>query len=83
MIGGFLGRDETIIDGALREIKEETGYEAKIVGLLRVKNEPHRPNEDRQNISFFLISEALEKTGEADDESTEVKLFYLDNLPSP
>ena len=30
--GGFIHMDETAEDGALRELKEETGVEAEIVG---------------------------------------------------
>jgi 8-oxo-dGTP diphosphatase len=81
LIGGFLDRDETIIEGAKREVKEETGYNVDIVGLLRIKNKPDRPGENRQNVSFVFIAEALDRVGEADDESTEVAWFDLNNLP--
>jgi len=41
--GGFLDRDETSKEGALREVKEETGYEARIINLFRVNDDPNRP----------------------------------------
>jgi 8-oxo-dGTP diphosphatase len=82
LIGGYLDRDETIIEGAIREVKEETGYNINIIGLLRIKNKPDRDGEDRQIISFVFVAEALDKVGEADDESTEVTWFDLNNLPA-
>ena len=82
LAGGFLDRDETIIEGARREAKEETGYDVNIIGLLRIKNRPDRRGEDRQNVSFVFIAEALDKVGEADDESTEVVWFNLNGLPT-
>ena len=83
LIGGYIERDETIKQGALREIKEEIGYEAKIDYLFRIKDSPKRPKEDRQNIAFVYVVTALEKTGKSDAESKEVKWFNLDNLPNP
>jgi 8-oxo-dGTP diphosphatase len=82
LIGGYLDRDETITEGAIREVREETGYNINIIGLLRIKNKPDRPGEDRQNVSFVFVAEALDKVGEADDESTEVTWFDLNNLPA-
>jgi 8-oxo-dGTP diphosphatase len=79
--GGFLDRDETVSEGVLREIKEETGYGGKIISLLRINSNPNRPKEDRQNVDFVFIVEAQEKDGEPDKESSEIKWFALNNLP--
>ena len=79
--GGFLARDETCEQGATREVKEETGYEIQIIKLLRVVDTPNRPHEDRQNVSFVYVAKPLEKTGEADKESSEMNWFDLDKLP--
>lgn len=81
LIGGYVDRDETIREAVHREVLEETGYKVEIVRLLRIKDNPNRPREDRQNIAFSYIAHALEKVGEADDESTEVTWFDLDKLP--
>lgn len=79
--GGFLGRDETTSEAILREVYEETGYEAKIISLFRINDNPNRPQEDRQNVDFAYIVEAGKRIGEKDWESTEVKWFDLDKLP--
>ena len=79
--GGFLARDETCEQGAMREVKEETGYEIQIIKLLRVVDNPDRPKEDRQNVSFVYIAKPLKKDGDSDNEVSEAKWFDLDKLP--
>src|SRR5690349_13402924 len=48
----------------LRELREETGWEGRVVSLLRINSRPDRPREDRQNIAFDFLIEPLEKRGE-------------------
>jgi 8-oxo-dGTP diphosphatase len=79
--GGFVSRDETIKETVIREVKEETGYEIELSYLLRIGDNPDRPQENRQNITFFFIASPIEKTGEKDNESTELEWFELDALP--
>jgi 8-oxo-dGTP diphosphatase len=79
--GGFLDKGETTAQGALRELKEETGYEGQVVEMLRYNDDPSRPDGTRQTIDFTYIIDVLEKTGEGDDESTKIKWFDLDALP--
>jgi ADP-ribose pyrophosphatase YjhB (NUDIX family) len=81
IIGGFVERDETIKQAAEREIFEETGWKVKDLTLLRIKDWPDRPHEDRQNIAFVYFCIAMDKKGSADCESDERKWFDLDNLP--
>ncbi len=81
IIGGFVDRDETIEQAAVREALEETGYAVKIQRLLQVNDSPNRPQEDRQNIAFVYVAEGLEQTGKPDNESTEIGWFDLDKLP--
>lgn len=81
LIGGFVDRDETIAQAVLREVLEETGYKVENTRLLTIRDNPGRPHEDRQNIAFVYIAQALEKEEEADKESTEQKWFEFGNLP--
>ena len=57
--GGFLDRDETLAEGVLRELHEETGWTGRVVGLLRVNSNPIRRHEDRQNVAFDFVIEPL------------------------
>lgn len=79
--GGILDFNETTSQGALRELKEETGYEGKIASLFRMVDSPNRLNEERRMVDFIFIVDVLEKTGEPDGEATEIKWFDLNNLP--
>lgn len=81
LIGGFIARDETVAEGAQREIHEETGFNVNDLTLLRIIDNPKRPHEDRQNIAFVYFCQADKKDGEADWESDEQKWFKLDNIP--
>ena len=80
--GGFLDRDETLAEGILRELREETGWEGRVLSLLRINSRPDRPHEDRQNIAVDFIIEPLEKRGEADAESTDVQWIPIDQVLS-
>ncbi|MEA3355093.1 MAG: NUDIX hydrolase [Patescibacteria group bacterium] len=79
--GGFVDRDETIQQAAIREIREETGYQSKVIDLFRIIDNPNRPKEDCQNISFVYICEPIKKVGDSDHEISETKWFDLDKLP--
>lgn len=79
--GGFLNLNETAEQAALRELKEETGYNGKIIKLLEVLDNPNRENEDRQNISFIFQIEVGERAGESDAEVDSIHWFSLKKLP--
>jgi 8-oxo-dGTP diphosphatase len=81
LVGGFVERNETIKEAAVREIKEETGYNVIDVTLLRIIDTPNRPAEDRQNIAFVNFCTVGEKTGDADWESSDQRWFDLDAIP--
>lgn len=80
-VGGYVDRDETTEEAGIRETMEESGWVIRNLRLLRVNDNPNRPHEDRQNIDFIYIADAVEKTGEKDWESDDVQWFKLDNLP--
>ena len=79
--GGFLDRDETLAEGVLRELREETGWTGRVVGLLRINSNPDRPHEDRQNVAFDFVVEPVAKVGEPDAESVAVAWIPIDQLP--
>lgn len=78
---GFLDRDETAADCAIRELREETGWSGEVVCLFKINTNPRRPHEDRQNIAIEFIVKALEKVGEGDWESTDIQWFSPEELP--
>jgi ADP-ribose pyrophosphatase YjhB (NUDIX family) len=77
---GFLERDETASECALRELKEETGWVGEVTELFKINTNPHRPHEDRQNISIEFIVKPIEKVGEKDWESSKVEWIPIDKL---
>lgn len=78
---GFLDRDESAGQAAIRELREETGWEGKIDSLFFIKTDPNRPHEDRQNVSFYFLVTATQKVGEGDSESTDVSWVSIADLP--
>lgn len=81
LLGGYVNRDEATREAVIREAKEESGWDVTNPRLFRVVDDPNRRHEDRQNIEFVYIVDAVEKTGESDWESEDVRWFPLDNLP--
>ncbi len=79
---GFLDRDETAAQAVLRELKEETGWEGEAPSLFFIKTDPHRPHEDRQNVSFHFLVTPIRQVGEKDWESTEVAWVPIPELPA-
>jgi len=78
---GFLDRDETASECIERELLEETGWKVKAEFLFRINTNPHRPHEERQNVSLDYIVTPIKKTGEGDDENSDVAFFPIDKLP--
>jgi 8-oxo-dGTP diphosphatase len=81
--GGFMKRDETAGQAALRELLEETGWEGKIISLFHVNSKPNRPGEDRQNVVLEFLIEPIKLTGRPDWESTEIAWTPLNKLLPP
>ena len=79
--GGYLGRDEVTKDAAMREVFEETGYRTEVISLLRLIDTPSRPKEDKQNVEFAYILQALKKEKELDTETTEIRWFNFKDVP--
>ena len=78
--GGFVEYGERVEEAVLREIKEETGLDAKIKKLLGVYSDPNRdPRGHTISIVFILEAEGEAKGG---DDAEEAKFFDLKKLPS-
>ena len=79
--GGYVNRDETALEGAVREVREETGWDVTDVRLFRINDNPDRPDSDRQTIDFIFTATAAEKIGKPDWETSELGWFSFDALP--
>jgi 8-oxo-dGTP diphosphatase len=79
--GGFLDRDESLSDGILRELREETGWEGQVSALLRINSRPDRPGEDRENVAFDFVVTPVRRVGEPDEETSAVEWVPIDRLP--
>ena len=79
--GGFVDRDESIKQAAIRELKEETGLIAKKVKMNKIIDDPNRKNEDRQNIVFVFEAKVAGKIKIQPEEVIEVKWFNVSKLP--
>lgn len=80
--GGYLDRDETAQEGALRELREETGWDGEIISLFRINTNPNRPHEDRQNVSFDFLIRPTTLSGLPDAESSRVEFIPFEKLYS-
>lgn len=82
--GGYLGWDETLEQGAVRELAEETGAQVapEDVRLLVVRSDPNWDPLGKQNVDHYYLatSYAGELTG-GDAEVSEVTWFELSALP--
>lgn len=81
LAGGYVERDENLKEAAKREVSEETGYKIEKIILLTIRDNPDRPKEDRQNISFVFFAKVGEKVGISDWEVDDQKWFDFSHLP--
>ena len=81
LIGGFMDRDETVLKAILRETMEEAGCTVTNVRLFRIIDDPNRPKEDRQNVSFVFIADYVSSKETKTEEVQELKWFNFNKLP--
>lgn len=79
--GGFIDYGESVEEAAVREAREETGLEVRLLKLLSVYSRPDR--DPRQHtISIVFVAQASGRPRPGDD-AEEALLFSRDNLPTP
>lgn len=81
--GGFIDEGEQAEAAALREMREETGLEVELTGLLGVYSRPDRdPRQHTLSVVFTGRPLDLAKLKAGDDASA-AAFYPLDALPSP
>ena len=79
--GGFLKMDETADEGALRELKEETGLEGAYMEQFHTFSAPERdPRERVITIAYYALVKIQEVKG--GDDAVSARWFPLDEIPS-
>ena len=79
--GGFVDYGESLEDAAIREAKEETGLDLKLIRQFHTYSKPDR-DPRHHSISTVYIAKS-NGTPSAADDATAVGIFSRDNLPSP
>jgi ADP-ribose pyrophosphatase YjhB (NUDIX family)/DNA-binding Xre family transcriptional regulator len=82
--GGIMEMDETYQEGAIREVKEETGLDIKLdylVGIYHNKNLKWPSGDKAHVICAVFKAHILSGKIQKDHESLELKFFSKDNLP--
>jgi len=79
--GGFVDYGETLEEAALREAREETSLEIRLVRQFHTYSRPDR-DPRRHTISTVFIAQGQGRLQAADDAAA-LGLFTRDSLPSP
>lgn len=82
MPGGFVGIDESLKRAAWRELREETGLKAASLEQLGAFGRPDRDPRERVITVVYTALAAVDRLDlRAGSDASDVKLFYLDELP--
>lgn len=74
--GGGLEIGETPWEGVIREIKEETGFNAEIIKLQGIYSKP-----DKNEIVFSFICKIIDGQITANQEADKIEYFEIDKIP--
>jgi|SRR3990167_3959060 len=79
---GFLERNESVEQGMLRELKEETGWTGKVTALFRIISNPNRPNDaDRQSVAFEFLITPIQQVSQPDVlENSALEWVAIENI---
>jgi 8-oxo-dGTP pyrophosphatase MutT (NUDIX family) len=86
--GGALDLGESLVETAVREVKEETGIDCEVTGLVGIYTDPRHVilytsnGEARQEFSVLYLARAVGGTPTPSDESRDVLWVTRDDLAS-
>jgi ADP-ribose pyrophosphatase YjhB (NUDIX family) len=83
--GGVMELGESIADCAVREVREETGLEVEVVGVVGIYSDPkhvfaYDDGEVRQEFSICFACRIVQGEVAVSEESTEVRFFTPDEV---
>lgn len=79
--GGFVDAGETVETAVARELREETGLEARSLRQFHVYSDPARdPRHPTVTVVFTVRAEGTPRGG---DDAADARFFPRDRLPSP
>jgi ADP-ribose pyrophosphatase YjhB (NUDIX family) len=85
--GGGMEPGESVREAAVREVKEETGIDCEITGLVGVYSNPHHvaaydDGEVRQEFSICLVGSLTGGSLRTSSESSEVRFVRTSDIPA-
>lgn len=81
--GGFIEEGESAEHAAVREMKEETGLDVKLIGVLGVYSWPLRDMRCHTLTTVFVGRSDHPELLNAGDDAADAAFYSLENLPEP
>ena len=80
--GGFIDTGESAEHAAIREMKEETGLDVTLLGILGVYSNPERdPRYHTLTITFVAKAQNISML-QAGDDASNAKFYQIDDIPT-